>query len=60
MICLCLLILLAIGALFVWNVPGALGLVAVHLIARKEALDAARQARRDALRHWKVALRCNS
>lgn len=52
MICLCLLILLAIGALFVWHVPGALRLIAAHLIARAVQIE----DHPELLRQWKGTL----
>ncbi len=56
MIALSLLILAALLALAAWQSPKYLRHAAAHLIARAEALDSARLAHADGLRHWKGAL----
>ena len=52
MICLSVLILIAVAARFVWQVPKAMRLLSAHLIARSVELE----EHEELLRHWKGTL----
>ena len=56
MICLSLLILIAVAALFVWHVPKALRLIAAYLLARAEGLEAYVETQELQLKHWRGTL----